>query len=188
VALGEVVGRRVAERLAGRDATPTLPDGIRALAEREFRALETLEAADGDVSPRELWASVREVMWDHAGILRDEASLTAGLDRLAAIRARIDDLRVDGDRTGREFEFAVGLSYMLTMAEVTLVAARYRTESRGAHYREDYPNTDDGWRVNVVVSPGDTGPSLRTRTVDSPSEAVRAALDEGYELDYHLLE
>ncbi|SFR51124.1 L-aspartate oxidase [Halogeometricum limi] len=187
VAVGEVVGTHIGERMADEETTD-LPNGVRALAEREFRALSDLETADGDTTPRELWAALREVMWEHAGILRDEETLQAGIDRIAEIRDRTGDLRVDGDRTSREFEFAVDLSFMLTMAETTLRAAKYRTESRGAHFREDHPDTDDDWRVNVLASRGDTGYDLFTRGVGAPSEAVREALDEGHELDYHHLE
>lgn len=55
--------------------------------------------------------------------------------------------------------------------------------------RDDYEETDDSWRKNVLVSMDDVGSMLvSTRTVDAPSEAVQEALDAGYELDYHQLE
>ena len=187
VAIGKLVGEHVAGQVDA-DATPALTDGQRALAQREFRALADLEASDGDVTASELLAELGDVLWEHAGILRDEASLRAGLAELDALRARTADLAVEGDRTSRDFEFAVDLSFSLPVAEAMLRGALERTESRGAHYRTDYPETDADWRRNIVVSEGPTGLELATRGVADPGPEVQAAVDTGYELDYHHLE
>ncbi|EJN61178.1 succinate dehydrogenase flavoprotein subunit [Halogranum salarium B-1] len=186
VAIGKLVGEHVARQVTSE--TPTLPDGMRALAQREFRALEALEASDGDVTPVEIHETFGRLLWDHAGILRDEVGLRAGLERLQDLRERTADLRVDGDRTSLAFEYAVDLSFMFTVGEAILRGALEREESRGAHFREDFPEKSDEWRKNVLVRRGDTGMELSTRGVGDPSPEVQAALDEGYELDYHHLE
>ncbi|WP_394743227.1 L-aspartate oxidase [Natronococcus roseus] len=188
VAIGKLVGEHVANAVTPDDREPAVEDGQRALAEREFRALETLSAADGEYTPEALLEELGELLWEHAGILRDEAGLREGLERLGELRARTADLRVDGDRTSRSFEYAVDLSVSLTAAEVLLRTALERTESRGAHYRTDYPETASDWQTNLVVSVDDGGFSIRRRGVGEPSESVREALEEGYELDYHHLE
>ncbi|MFC7116018.1 hypothetical protein ACFQH2_15185 [Natronoarchaeum sp. GCM10025703] len=128
------------------------------------------------------------MLWEQAGILRDESSLRTGLRELEALRERTTDLRIEGDRTGRDFEFAIDLSFSLTLAEALLRSALKREESRGAHYRTDYPDVDPDWRRNILVDAGDTGLTLRTRGVPDPSEPVQEAVEEGYELDYHHLE
>ena len=186
VAIGKLVGDHVAEQVS--DETPELPGGMRALARREFAALEGLEASDGDVTPEELHEAFGELMWEHAGILRDEESLKAGLERLQDLRERTADLRVDGDRTSLAFEYAVDLSFTFTVGEAILRGALEREESRGAHFREDFTETDEAWRTNILVDRGDTGMELTTRGVGEPSPEVQAAIDEGHELDYHHLE
>ncbi|MDS0283037.1 L-aspartate oxidase [Haloarcula onubensis] len=186
VAIGKLVGEHVADRVD--DGAPTVTSGQRALAEREFRALAELEASDGEVTARDLLADLGDILWEHAGILRDEASLREGLAKLDALRARTTDLRVAGDRTTRDFEFAVDLSFSLPIAETILRGALERTESRGAHYRTDYPETDGDWRRNILVSEGPTGLELRARGVADPSPEVQDAVERGYELDYHHLE
>ncbi|QCC53532.1 FAD-dependent oxidoreductase [Natronorubrum bangense] len=188
VAIGKLVGEHVSEQVEASDHEPTTTDGQRALAEREFAALAELAASDGDVTPETLLEELGDLLWTHAGILRDEEGLRNGLDQLEDLRARTANLRVDGDRTSRSFEYAVDLSVSLTVAEVLLRTALERTESRGAHYRTDYPETDPEWRQNLVVSADEHGLSIRRRGVAEPSEPVREALEEGYELDYHHLE
>ncbi|ELZ14517.1 succinate dehydrogenase flavoprotein subunit [Haloterrigena salina JCM 13891] len=188
VAIGKLVGEHVATAVDGSDAEPAVTDEQRALAEREFRALESLAAADGEVTPTILLEELRELLWDHAGILRDEAGLRTGLEELEALRDRTGDLRVEGGLTSRSFEFAVDLSVSLTVAEAMLRTALARTESRGAHHRTDYPETDPDWRVNLLVSADEGGLAIDRRGVAEPSDPVREALAEGYELDYHHLE
>jgi succinate dehydrogenase / fumarate reductase flavoprotein subunit len=186
VAYGVVAGERIADRA---DGPGTVPDDLReSLVEPHFRDLRAMADRAGDHDVDAVLADLRELMWDHAGILRDEASLREGLDRLAAVRDRAADLDV-GPVTSESFEFAVDLGFMLVAAEAVLRGALAREESRGAHYRTDYPDTDSDWRRNVYFDAADVGGmTLRTEPVDEPSEAVQAALDEGHELDYHQLE
>ncbi|MFC4356366.1 L-aspartate oxidase [Halobium salinum] len=196
VAIGKLVGDHVAGAVASmgegeshdEEGHGALPDGLRALAERGFRALADLEASDGDVAPEELHAELGRLMDDCAGILRDEARLHEGLDRLRELRDRTGDLQVDGDRTSLDFEYAVDLAFSFTMAEAILRGALVREESRGAHFRSDFPERSESWRKNVLVRRGDLGMALSTRPAGLPSEAVQEAIDEGHELSYHHLE
>ncbi|AXG09364.1 L-aspartate oxidase [Haloplanus rubicundus] len=187
IAYGQVAGDAIAARLAeGNDADADAT--LHTAARRHFADLATLAGSDGSTPPETLLDDLREILWDHAGIHRDEAGLVAGLDALTALRGRAIDLDV-GDRTSRSFEFALNLQFGLLVAEAVLRSAHERTESRGAHHRPDYPDTDPDWRRNVVVERGTLGAmALSTTPVDEPSAAVRDALDAGYELDYHQLE
>ncbi|AAV45213.1 MULTISPECIES: L-aspartate oxidase [Haloarcula] len=188
VAIGALVGDHVATQVTGDDRNGALPDGQRAIAEREFQSLRELEASDGDETPEQLLADLGDLLWEHAGILRTDESVSAGLEKLRNLRERTGNMHVDGDRTSLSFELAVDLSFSLTVAEALLLGARKRDESRGAHYRTDAPDVDPDWRRNILVDQGDTGLELTTRGVAEPSDAVSEAVDVGYELDYHHLE
>jgi succinate dehydrogenase / fumarate reductase flavoprotein subunit len=185
IAMGAVVGAHLAERSP---QTQALPGRLRGYAERAMRAGVGLEAACGSVRPQRLIDDLRAVMDEHAGILRDEAALRAGRETVAAIAERTSELHVEGDRTGLDFELAVDLSFMLSVARGLFDAALARTESRGAHYRTDHETQRSSWRRNVLFRRGPTGIEQYTRGVGEPSEVVRHALDAGYELDYHHLE
>ena len=188
VAIGALVGDHVAAQVTGDDRDDALPAGQRAIAEREFRSLQELAASDGDETPEGLLADLGDLLWEHAGILRNEESLSTGLEELHELRERTGNIGVDGDRTSLSFELAVDLFFSLTVAEALLLSAHKRDESRGAHYRTDAPSVDPEWRRNILVDRGDTGLELTTRGVAEPSDEVSEAVDVGYELDYHHLE
>ncbi|WP_284010682.1 L-aspartate oxidase [Haloarcula pelagica] len=186
VAYGVVAGSHLAARSDGAGAIPESLVG--SVVEPHFAGLAATADTDGETEIRDLVTELQHVMWDHAGILRDEAGLRSGLDAVADIRRRADDAAV-GPPSSESFEFAVDLGFMLTAAEAVLRGALERTESRGAHYRTDHEERDPDWQCNIRLERADLG-RMRSETVPigSPSEAVQAALDAGYELDYHQLE
>lgn len=161
---------------------------MRAQAERHLGDLLELETADGDVAPKELIDDLRGMLAESASILRNDEQLAEGLSELDRLRDRADELGIDGDRTSRDFEFALDLSFMVITAEALLRSARLRIESRGAHYRTDHEDTDDDWRRNVLVRQSDDEMELGTRAAGQPSDTVQEPINEDHELDYHHLE
>ncbi len=185
VAIGKLVGDHVAATVS--TAQPTFPTWAEHLAEREIAGLNALTTADGDADPKELITDLGLLVDEHAGIRRDADTLEAGLEQLATLRDRAADIGIDGDQTSRAFEFAIDLSFSLELAELLLRTARERAESRGAHYRTDYPERDPAFRSNLLVTDPETL-AIERQPVSDPSQAVTDALAEGHELDYHHLE
>jgi succinate dehydrogenase / fumarate reductase, flavoprotein subunit len=187
VAYGAVTGEAIAERL---DDDLSAPEGrtITTLAEGYLRDLEAIANRDGAHDPETLLDDLRDLLWNHAGILRDDDDLAVGRAALETLHEKTADLAV-GPATSRSFEFALNLGFGLVVAEAILRSAETRIESRGAHVRTDYPETDPDFRRNVVVGQDSVGGmTLSTESVGRPSQAVQDALDAGYELDYHQLE
>lgn len=186
VAYGVVVGRRVAERVDGSGSLSE--DLVETKVEPILASLQRLTENDGSHDVRAVFEEIQSLMWEHAGLLREETSLQEGLDALDAVRKKATDLDV-GSRTDESFELAVDIDFMLTTAETVLRGALQRTESRGAHYRTDHSETDATWQQNITFEQAELGRiTTDTQSVDTPSEAVQAALDAGHELDYHQLE
>lgn len=184
VVLGKVVGNHLAsESYIG---TPTLPESQQRVAGKHFRVLESL-SGKGREDPQEVLQALGDVLEETAGIIRTEKNTTKGFECLEALSERANDLMIGG-RTSRSFEYAIDLRFSLTVAELVLRGARERTESRGAHFRSDHPEQSEAWCKNITYRQTEEGMMIDTTTPGKPSDPVRQALDEGYELDYHQLE
>lgn len=147
---GRIVGRAAAAYSAGLEAQRRSHD-----AEAEARAEVTdLLAADGHENVRALQRAVRNTMTEHAGVVRDEQGLVAGLSELDEIEARTAGIGIHPDIAGfQDLAHAFDLKASLIAARATLEAARERRETRGCHNRSDYPDLDPALQVNLVWSP-----------------------------------
>jgi fumarate reductase flavoprotein subunit len=89
--------------------------------------------------------SLQEMMWDKAGILRDATGLADATSALDALEAELDASGVDG--ANRAFNLTwhdwLNLKSLLLVSRAIVVASQAREESRGAHWREDFPETRD---------------------------------------------
>ena len=150
---GRIVGQAAAEYSANLDSQPRSADAVNA-ARIE---LERLLAADGEENVRGLQRAIRNMMTDHAGVVRSEEGLNAGLRQLDDIERRMEHLGIHPDIAGfQDLAHAYDLKSSALSARATLEAALERRETRGAHNRSDYPETNPSLQVNLVWSP-DTG-------------------------------
>jgi succinate dehydrogenase / fumarate reductase flavoprotein subunit len=120
--------------------------------------------------------ALQETMDRNAQVYRTEASLKQAENDIAALKERYQRVVVQdkGRRFNTDLLEAVELGFLLDLAEVLVVSARARNESRGGHFREDYQHRDD---VNFMRH------TMAYRTVDSAGEdgdPVRT----GVRLDY----
>ncbi|WOF23062.1 FAD-binding protein [Microbacterium betulae] len=147
---GRIVGQAAIAHSAGLDAQRRSAEAV-----AEARAeIDELLAADGTENVRALQRAIRDTMTEHAGVVRDEAGLTAGLAELDAIEARIADVGIHPDIAGfQDLAHAFDLKSSALAARATLEAARERRETRGCHNRSDYPDLDPSLQVNLVWSP-----------------------------------
>jgi succinate dehydrogenase / fumarate reductase flavoprotein subunit len=112
-------------------------------------AREQVEVLRNRQKGRERAADIRremqDVMMDYVGVFREEEGIERAIDKVKELQERYQQIALDdkGNRFNTDVLEAWELGALLDMAEVTAVAALSRTESRGGHYREDYPNRDD---------------------------------------------
>jgi len=99
----------------------------------------------GGESVAGLRGDMQRVMQDHCGVYRNEALLRAGLEQLTQVAARLPDAALsDHSKMFNTARLeALELENLMLIARATLVSALARTESRGAHSREDHPRRDD---------------------------------------------
>lgn len=161
--MGSIAGREAALK-AREMGAPEAPQ--REIA-AEKRRLESL--ASGGKTP--LWAlrrSLKELMWYKAGIVRHGKDLDKALGQMDEIRSRIPGVRV---RDAKGLMKLLEMENMLASAEMVCRAALMRTESRGSHYRSDYPAEDnDKWLKNIVISKEGSG--MRLQAVPVPLDGM----------------
>jgi succinate dehydrogenase / fumarate reductase flavoprotein subunit len=85
------------------------------------------------------------VMMDYCSVFRDEEGLNKGIEGIRLLKTRFNDVEIVDKGTNFNYELmeAIELGHQLDLAEVILLSAFYRKESRGAHFREDFPERDD---------------------------------------------
>lgn len=121
----------------------------------EARAeIDDLLSSEGTENVRALQREIRNLMTEHAGVVRDEAGLLEGLEKLASIEARMSEVGIHPDIAGySDLSHAFDLKSSALAARATLECALERRETRGCHNRSDYPEQDESLQVNLVWSP-----------------------------------
>lgn len=107
---------------------------------------------EGTEMARPLQREIRDIMWHDCGVMRDGERLADGLDRLDIVKEAAQHVDVRPSSEGyHDLALAFDLRSALTAAEATVRSALARKESRGAHQRTDYPESDDRYLVNFVL-------------------------------------
>ncbi|GAA1794082.1 FAD-binding protein [Leucobacter iarius] len=179
---GRITGTDAAEYVSGITDVHRDPAAV-AEARTEMQRLlgqdpsgRTARAADADAeSPRLLQRAVRDLMTEHAGVVRSEAGLNAGLAKLTELEDRASRVTAHPDIAGfDDLAHAFDLAGSLLAARATLECAVERRETRGCHNRSDFPEQSEALRGNFVWTPED-GPVF---------EALPEAPDSFRELAY----
>ena len=130
-------------------------DSLRAeqIAEAQNSANQFLENKSGE-NPWCLREELGKLMWEKAGIVRDGGKLKSALSEIAAFKNRAEQLTAPGGRIfNLTWQQALDMRNMLTASELIARGALLREDSRGAHYREDFPKTDnENWIKNIYLA------------------------------------
>jgi succinate dehydrogenase / fumarate reductase flavoprotein subunit len=162
---GRRAGRQMARYCGGVERPRPIADAVEPVRAQ-------LEAIRGRRAGGESVAVIRrelaDAMMDNVGVYRDGKLLTEARKRVKALRERYGRVTIDdrGTTFNTELLEAAETGYLLDLAEVTVASALARTESRGAHSREDYPERDDKkWLKHTLAYQGARGPSLKYKPV-----------------------
>jgi succinate dehydrogenase / fumarate reductase, flavoprotein subunit len=137
------------------------------------RALLPLERQGSAEGPYAIQHSLQSRMQDLVGIVRREEEMMAALDEIAALKHRAATVGVPGNREyNNGWHTALDLDSLLTVSELITRAAIERKESRGGHFREDYPDKSREWgKYNIVIRKGAGGEPEVSRVPVQPLPA-----------------
>jgi len=131
--------------------------------EEEKRIFDGILGREGDEKVPAIRDEMRKIMNDKVWIFRTGEELKEALKEIRALKERFKNIRVEdkGGPFNMALVEALQLDFTLELAEVTVVSALARTESRGAHYRLDYPKRDDkNWLKHTLAYYTREGPRL----------------------------
>jgi succinate dehydrogenase / fumarate reductase flavoprotein subunit len=167
-----VFGRRAGRQMARYCGTMERPRPIQDAVEPIRAHLEAIRDREASGDPANSVAVIRRelqnVMMDNCGVYRNGSLLTAGLAKVRELKERYGHVSITdcGHTFNTELLEANELGYLLDLAEVTVVGALARQESRGAHSREDFPERDDKkWLRHTLAYQGRSGPTLKYKSV-----------------------
>ena len=108
---------------------------------------------EGSIKPRKFKENIKKLMWDKVSIVREEKTLNEALKELLDMKKELENLDV-GNNTQYNADLVTALE-VINMVEIcilTVKSAILRRESRGAHYRSDFPKTNDEWKKSIVIN------------------------------------
>jgi fumarate reductase (CoM/CoB) subunit A len=122
------------------------------MVQKEASRIEGL-IKEGSIKPQEFKNSIKKLMWEKVAIVRDEKTLNEALKELQEMQKDLENLNVnDKSQYNTDLVTALEVINMVEICILTVKSAILRRESRGAHFRSDFPQTKEEWKKSIVLS------------------------------------
>jgi succinate dehydrogenase / fumarate reductase flavoprotein subunit len=177
-----VFGKRAgqyAAQFAKQNSTPAVDDAQVQTAAR--KALEPFERGPAGENPYKIQYDLQDSMQPLVGIVRTESEMMQALEVIGKLWKRAENAGIDGNRQyNNGWHTAMDLPNMLAVSEAITRAAILRKESRGAQFRDDFPEKDPEWgKHNIIVRRGDSDEMLVEKRAIAPMpEELKQVIEE----------
>ncbi|MDL0089224.1 fumarate reductase flavoprotein subunit [Campylobacter gastrosuis] len=191
VVAGMIVGDYFAQYCQNNEITINTAN-IENFVKKEQDYLQSLLDKEGKNNVFEIKNAMKEVMWEHVAIFRNGEGLQKAVNELEELYKKSLDVKVGNKNLfgNPELEEAYRVPKMLKLALCIAYGALLRTESRGAHYREDYVKRDDlNWLKRTLASwkEGETMPTITYEPLDIMKMEIPPAF-RGYGVKGNIIE
>lgn len=147
----QVFGKRAGEA-AAKNAIKNDTNLNKTQIEKEEYKIKSM-VKDGNISPTKLKEKLQKTMWENVSIIRNKDGLKSALKDINEIQIKMDDVYVpETSGFNKYLQEVIELRNMITVAKLVIKSALIRKESRGAHFREDYPQRKDNWQKSIVMN------------------------------------
>ena len=107
----------------------------------------------GSIKAKDFKENIKQLMWEKVAIVRDEKTLNEALKELQSMQNDLNDLDVsDKNQYNTELLTALEVINMVEICILVVKSAILRRESRGAHFRSDFPESLDAWKRSIVLN------------------------------------
>ena len=122
------------------------------MVEKEASRIKGL-IKEGSIKPQEFKDRIKNLMWEKVSIVRDEKGLNEALKQLLEMQKELKNLNVrDIKQYNDDLVTALEVTNMVEICILIVKSAILRRESRGAHYRSDFPESSDEWKRSIIVN------------------------------------
>jgi succinate dehydrogenase / fumarate reductase flavoprotein subunit len=180
VVFGRRAGRFAAE-FAKNNGTNSATIDDEQLQATAKQALKPFDRGASGENPYQIQYDLQEAMQDLVGIVRTENEMQQALEKIAQLQSRADRTGIAGHRQyNNGWHTAIDLASLMVVSEAITRAALLRKESRGAQFREDFPNKDTEWgKHNIIVKRGADGEMLvEKRALPPMPDELKAVVQE----------
>ncbi len=178
---GKRAGQYAAEYAKDNSAAAVEDSAVADTIKWALAPIERQEAEGATESPYQIQYDLQDTMQELVGIVRTQQEMDQAVDKIAALKQRAGQAAAPGNREYNPgWHTALDLHNLLTVSEAVARAAAQRQESRGAHFREDYPEKDEEWgKTSLVVKKGSDGKMdvSREPVMEIPGE-LQAIIEE----------